>query len=133
MSKCDRSAFHFPVVAACFVSVTLATPLAALAADVEPSYKASPEVYKLISENDQFRVILATWKPGHRDNWHSHAGPLASYALTDCESQRAHTPDGKFEDRSRKAGTVRYNPVIASHSLENRGKTECKVVIVERK
>lgn len=98
-----------------------------------PSYKASPEVYKLISENDHFRVFEVTWKPGQRDAWHSHPGPLTAYRLTDCDAMRAHTPDGKFQDGGSKAGTVSYNPVIVSHSLENRGKTDCKILIVEKK
>jgi beta-alanine degradation protein BauB len=104
-----------------------------LAEDVPPSYVASPDVYKLISENENFRVIEATWKPGQKDAWHSHAGPLAAYSLTDCESMKSHTKDGKIIDKSRKAGTVTYNPVIASHSLENAGKADCKVLIVEKK
>jgi quercetin dioxygenase-like cupin family protein len=97
-----------------------------------PSYTAAPEVYKLISENENFRVILVTWKPGQRDAWHSHAGPLAAYRLTDCK-QRAYTPDGKSQDRESKQGTVNYTPMTASHSLENIGKTDCRILIVEKK
>lgn len=99
---------------------------------VPPSYKASPDVYKLIAENEQFRVIQATWKPGQRDAWHSHAGALVAYRLSDCKS-RIHTPDGKYQDRNGKAGEVTFNPVIASHSFENVGTTECKSLLVERK
>jgi quercetin dioxygenase-like cupin family protein len=102
------------------------------AEDVAPSYIASPDVYKLISENEHFRVITATWKPGQRDKWHSHAGPLTGYRLTDCKL-RAYTPDGKFKDREAKRGEVLYNPVIASHSVENIGLTDCQVLIVEKK
>jgi len=113
------------------LAVLVAAPCA-WAQAVAPSYTADPGVYKLISENEHFRVILATWKPGQRDAWHSHAGVLTSYRLTDCHTI-AHTPDGKKVDRSAKAGTVNYNPVIASHSMENVGKTDCQVLIVEKK
>ncbi len=117
-----------------FLIVTggLAAPLPGLAEDVAPSYKAAPDIYQLISENENFRVILATWKPGQRDVWHSHAGPAASYRLTDCKN-RAHTPDGKTQEREGKRGSVAYNPAIASHSLENIGTSDCQVLIVERK
>lgn len=105
----------------------------AMAQDVAPSYKESPDVYQLISENDHFRVIMATWKPGQRDKWHSHAGPAAIYRLTDC-NMRAHTPDGKIVDRPiAKKGSVNFNPAIASHSLENVGTTDCQLLIVEKK
>lgn len=110
----------------------LAIPVSVSAQGVPPSYEASPEVYKLIAENDQFRVIQATWKPGQRDAWHSHAGALASYLLTDCKS-RVYTPDGKYQERSRKASEANFSPIIASHSYENVGTTECKLVMVERK
>ena len=110
----------------------LANPVSVLAQGVPPSYKASPDVYKLVSENDQFRVILATWKPGQRDAWHSHAGSLVAYPLTDCKS-RFHTPDGKSVDRDGKRGVVAFNPIIPSHSFENTGTTDCQTLIVERK
>ena len=68
------------ISASLVVAGGLAIPVSVLAQAVAPSYKASPDVYKLISENDQFRVIQATWKPGQRDAWHSHAGALVAYA-----------------------------------------------------
>jgi len=117
-----------PLIAA----VGLATPLLGTAQEVAPSYKAAPDVYQLISENDQFRVIMATWKPGQRDVWHSHAGAAASYRLTDCKAT-AYTPDGKTQSREAKRGEVLYNPVIASHSVENTGTADCQVLIIERK
>jgi hypothetical protein len=110
----------------------LAVPIAASAQDAELAHKASPEVYKLLAENDQFRVILQVSKPGQRDQWHSHSA-LAGYRLTDCTS-RLHTPDGKVTNPSlRKRGEVFLLPAVKSHSFENVGKTDCEAVIVERK
>ena len=103
-----------------------------MAKDAAPSYVEDPGVYQLLSENENFRVIMATWKPGQRDKWHSHAGAAASYRLSDC-TMTAHTPDGKSVSRNGKTGEVKFNPIIASHSLENTGTTECKVLIVEKK
>jgi hypothetical protein len=110
----------------------LATSFSASAQSEPPSYTASPSMYKLLFENDQFRVILQTIKPGKRDAWHSHAGPLVSYRLTDCKS-RIHTPDGKYTDSVRKRGEVTFLPAVASHSFENTGKTNCDGLVVERK
>jgi beta-alanine degradation protein BauB len=105
----------------------------ATAQDVAPSYKEDPGGYQLLSENENFRVILATWKPGQQDKWHSHEGPSASYRLTDC-TMLAHTPDGKTTSREGKRGSVAFNPTkITSHSMENIGTTDCQLVIVEKK
>lgn len=109
----------------------LGTPFAVSAQDAPLSHKASPDVYKLLAENDQFRVILQTAKPGQRDQWHSHSA-LAGYRLTDCTS-RLHTPDGKYRDSVRKRGEAFFLPAVQSHSFENTGKTDCEAVIVERK
>ena len=120
------------VVGSYFVGIVLAAPFATMAADAPLSYKASPEVYKLLAENDQFRVILATWKPGQRDAQHSHSAATA-YRLTDCKS-RLYDPNGKvIREGEAKAGSVLLNSAIASHSLENIGTTDCQTLLVERK
>jgi quercetin dioxygenase-like cupin family protein len=110
----------------------LAVPIAVSAQDAALAHMASPEVYKLLAENDQFRVILQVSKPGQRDQWHSHSA-LAVYLLTDCTS-RLHTPDGKVTNPSeRMRGEVFLLPAVKSHLFENVGKTDCEAVIVERK
>ena len=110
----------------------MVAPLSALAEDAPISYKASPEVYKLIGENEQFRVVLATFKPGQRDAFHSHPGNLVAYPLTNC-TNRFYTPDGKFREAAGKKGAAIFTPATSSHSVQNTGKTRCQVLIVERK
>jgi hypothetical protein len=99
---------------------------------VPRSMAASPDVYKVLAEDDKYRVIEATWKPGHRDNWHSHGSPVARYSLTDCQL-KLHTPDGKVVEASNKAGSARIGPQAPSHSLENVGKADCKLILFEPK
>src|SRR5574340_1127405 len=79
--KIEPKRFVF-VAASLIVAGGLVTSFAVSAQDAPLSYKASPDVYKLLAENDQFRVILQTSKPGQRDQWHSHSA-LAGYRLTD--------------------------------------------------
>ena len=111
---------------------TLVSAANAVAAQEAPlAHTASPDVYKVLAENDQFRVILQISKPGQRDEWHSHPA-LAGYRLTDCAS-RLHLPDGKHTDTVRKQGEAFLLPAVKSHSFENTGKTDCVAVIVERK
>lgn len=121
-----RTAMTAGFFACCTV---LAVPPAA-AEDAPRSYIASPDVYKVIAENNKTRVILATWRPGQRDQWHSHP-PTGVYWLTDCEA-RLHTPDGKFVEAKQKAGYAVVQAAIPSHSFENRSNAECRTIIVEQ-
>ncbi len=84
---------------------------ASLAESVLPAHTASPEVYSVLAENDQMRVILGTWQPGQSDTWHSHPAS-AVYYLDDCEL-KGMLPDGTVKKPSRKGGEsrVRSNPV----------------------
>lgn len=102
------------------------------AQDAPLSNVAAPAVYKVLQENDELRVVLATWKPGQRDEFHSH--PVnATYALTPCHV-RLYGPDGKVQiEAQRPAGSATLQPHIASHSFENIGSTDCQILIVERK
>jgi beta-alanine degradation protein BauB len=75
-------------------------------------------------------VILATWKPGQRDAWHSHPA-TAVYFLTDCVA-RVYSPDDKFVDVTPKVGNAVLQAPIASHSFENRSNAECRSIIFEQ-
>jgi hypothetical protein len=121
-----------PMIVLLGLAVVLTGPHAAWAQATPRSYAASPDVYKVIAENEQYRIIEATWKPGHRDAWHSHGSIVASYSLTGCTS-RLHTPDGKVTDNTARAGGAAFRTHAPSHSFENIGKTECKAILFEPK
>jgi len=105
---------------------------AAMAQSAPPSYQADPDVYKVIFEDQNFRVIAATWKKGVHDKPHSHLVPSVAYFLTDCMS-RIYEPDGKTRESNTKAGAAHAVPITQSHSAENIGPADCSVVFVERK
>lgn len=44
----------------------------ALAQGLPRSFEASPDIYKVIAEDTRYRIIAVTWKPGQRDQLHSH-------------------------------------------------------------
>lgn len=96
------------------------------------SFVASPDIYKVVVRGDQCLVIEATWAPGQRDDFHSHA-PGAVYWVTACKT-RAFLPDGRSRDSEFRAGTYRVigKPVL-SHSEENIGESECQAVVFEHK
>ncbi|MGA3307385.1 MAG: hypothetical protein ABSD08_02055 [Xanthobacteraceae bacterium] len=113
-------------------TMALLAASAAMAQTAPPTYQADPSVYKVIFEDENFRVIEGTWKKGEHDKAHSHPVPSVSYALNDCVI-RLHQPDGKTTDVTNKAGTARAVAITQSHSAENISPGDCQVVFVERK
>lgn len=107
---------------------------AALAQEAPPTYKGDPDVYRVIFENQDFRVIEAVRKKGVRDKLHSHPVPSVVYFLTDCKGQQFGA-DGKpvTPPNEAKAGTVRAVPIIKAHSAVNLGPEDCHQIFVERK
>ena len=105
-----------------------------MAEDAPPTYKADPSVYKLIFEDQNFRVIEGIRKKGVHDKLHSHPSPFVVYFLTDCQGQR-YDANGKpvGKPNAAKAGTVVALPVVHAHSAENVGQNDCHQIFVERK
>ena len=105
---------------------------AAFAQNAPPSYQGDPDVYKVIFEDQNFRVIASTRKKGVHDRVHSHPLPSVIYNVNDCVT-RLYAADGKTVEITSKAGTATPVPVTASHSAENIGPTDCDSIFVERK
>ena len=97
-----------------------------------PHTKPTPVSIKVIFEDQNFRVIAATWKAGASDKPHSHPVPSVVYSLTDCALQVT-SADGTTRDLNPKAGAATAVPITASHSAHNVGSTDCQAVFVERK
>ncbi len=114
-------------LAAAIIWATLAT-----AQDASPSYQADPAVYKVIFEDQNFRMIAATWKKGATDKPHGHPLPFAVYALDDC-TLRLKNPDGTTRELASKAGTAFAGPITSSHTAENISGSDCRAILVERK
>jgi len=93
------------------------------------SFDASPDVYRVIAQDEQFKVISVTWKPGQKDVLHSHPAS-AVYYLTDC-SLRIHAQDGTFRDAKPTAGMAIVQKPIPAHILENTGASDCRLVMFE--
>jgi hypothetical protein len=110
----------------------LGTPFSVSAQGLPPSYTASPDIYKLIAENSDFRVISVSLEADQSDHPHSHGGPYVAYGLTYCKLEFTGA-DGKSVIRDQKAGSATLAPLIVSHSVKNVGTTKCDAVIVERK
>jgi hypothetical protein len=131
MFDSGSTAYRSAVAGVLFTLGVVATNGIALAQELPRSFVASPDVYKILAQNDQYLVIEVTWKPGQRDQFHSHPA-TAVYYVNDC-NLRGHFPSGKTGENARKAGTARVQAPIASHFVENIGKSECKLIMFEPK
>lgn len=114
------------------VALALIAASAAAAQNAPPTYQADPDVYKVVFEDANFRVIAATWKKGARDKDHSHPVPSVAYALTDC-ALRVHAPDGTTRDITPKFGSAMPIVITPSHFAENVGDSDCRSLLIERK
>ncbi|MGE0258780.1 MAG: hypothetical protein AB7H71_05925 [Alphaproteobacteria bacterium] len=111
----------------------LYTGAAALAQNAPPTYQGDPSVYKVIFEDENFRVIEAIRKTGVHDKLHSHPVPSVVYTVTDCKT-KLYAADGKLvREVDNKAGSASAAPVTPGHSAENVGPADCKQIFVERK
>ena len=104
----------------------------AAAQNAPATFRADPSVYKLLYEDQNIRVISATWAKGVHDKPHSHPIPSVAYALDDC-TLRLYAPDDTTRDITNKAGSATEVPITPSHTAENIGPTDCYVVFVEHK
>ena len=114
------------------LSVSMIWIASTAALEAPPSYQADPTVYKIIFEDQNFRVIAGTWKKGSTDKPHSHPAPFVVYALDDC-TLRLRNPDGTSREVKNKAGTAVAGPITSSHTAENVGESDCRGIFVERK
>ena len=124
--------FNKTLAAGVIAAVSMGMPIMSQAADAQPSTVASPDVYKIVAENDQFRVVLQTWKPGQRDNLHSHPAN-AVYWLTDC-NRKIYKPDGSIATTGEvKAGSAVLQKPVVAHIFHNVSDKECQAVMFELK
>ncbi|HEY1545612.1 MAG TPA: hypothetical protein VGG01_24685 [Xanthobacteraceae bacterium] len=104
----------------------------AAAQSAPPTYQADPDVYKVIFEDSNFRVIEAIRKKGVHDKTHGHPVPAVIYSVSGC-SPKLYGADGKIRMATSKAETAMAVPIIVSHSAENVGPADCHEIFVERK
>jgi len=116
----------------CLSAVAFIAPRPALAQEAPPAHKAAPAVYKIIFEDERFRVIAATWLPGQTDTAHSHYLPSVVYALNDC-TLLLRSPDGTKRVVNAKAGGANAVPYTAAHTVTNVTRHICRAVFVEHK
>lgn len=129
MLSSHRTVTHSVVTGATVALLALAGT--AWAQGVPRSFVASPEVYKVVAQDQTYLVIEATWAPGQRDKPHSHPHH-ARYFPTSC-SLRTFLPDGTTSDLYPPAGAAVVRGSVESVSLENIGSSACRMIFFEPK
>ncbi len=119
---------NFAVFLTLLTIINLAATLGT--ADAQDPVQVSPDVYRVILDNDQVRVLEYQSKPGQVDGMHSHPTRLA-YTLTPVKL-KAVAPDGSITEVDAKAGEAFWLAPV-TNSLQNVGKSEASILIVEIK
>jgi len=89
-----------------------------------------PELYKVVLENDDVRVLRYHDVPGAKTHQHHHPDSVL-YALSSFR-RRLTFPDGTTKEREFSAGDVMWVPAQV-HVGENVGSTNTEVLLVEVK
>jgi len=111
----------------------LAAQLHGREAAAQDAAKIMPKSYRVPFENDRLRVLAFTGRPGMGvcgEGMHSHPAHL-TVVLSDWKGV-ATTPDGATVDRDKKMGDVFWSEA-ETHRVENTGKTNARVLIIELK
>lgn len=91
----------------------------------------SPDVYKVLLENDDVKVLEVTFAPGQSDNMHEH-GVITYYGIKGGKLQNT-LPDGTVREMDVTDGFVGHGDKIVKHQMKNIGKDTVKVIILEHK
>ena len=90
--------------------------------------KVAPNLYKLIKDTMNIRVLMATYKPGSSSAMHYHPDN-AIYVIEGAKAEFT-MKDGSKQQMEMNKGMTAVMPA-GSHSVKNVGKNETKVLIVE--
>src|SRR5688500_9514022 len=90
--------------------------------------QVGPDIYKVVTENDQVRAFEVTFAPGAKIAMHKHPDHVA-YAIS-AGKLSITGQDGQTQEIELKAGEAMFLPAQA-HSAENKTDKEIKALVVE--
>jgi quercetin dioxygenase-like cupin family protein len=93
--------------------------------------EVSPDVYKVLLDNDDVKVLEVTFEPGQSDNMHDHY-PVTFYLLQGGKAQVS-LPDGTVNEREIPTGFTGHHTEKVRHQVKNIGDNTIKILLVERK
>jgi len=91
----------------------------------------SLEVYSVLFENDDIRVLEMTYQPGQGDTIHSH--PKYVGLVMEGGTLRVHHENGESEDATFETGETVPLALVTHHRAENIGKKIFRAILIENK
>jgi quercetin dioxygenase-like cupin family protein len=110
------------------VALLLCTPITSSGQD---AVAVSPDVYSVLFENDEVRLMEMVYAPGQRDAPHSH--PKYAVSVMEGGTLRAHLSDGETVDNVVERGQTFLLDPVERHWAENVGDTRIRVIVIEFK
>ena len=98
--------------------------------DLHPE-KVSPDIYKVLLDNEHVKVLEVTFAPGQSDGMHEHYA-MTAYVIEGGKAQIT-LPDGTVSERDIPSGATMHNPTITKHQVKNIGNNTMKILLVEQK
>ena len=93
--------------------------------------KVSPGVFKILAENESFRILEMTVKPGEKDEMHGH--PAYGYYVLSDAGGTLYPEEGEPKVLKLKEGMANFQEPVEKHQLENTGDTDIRMIIFELK
>jgi quercetin dioxygenase-like cupin family protein len=91
----------------------------------------SPDIYTVLFENEEIRVLELTFEPGEREAMHSH--PRYTIVTKEGGTLRIHTEGNEPRDADMQVDQPRLLDPVTAHWAENVGDTTVRVIAVEFK
>jgi quercetin dioxygenase-like cupin family protein len=92
--------------------------------------RVAPDIYKVLFENNEVRVLDIRMKQGSKSEMHSHPKSIV-YCINDSKAKFTF-PGGKSDVVDLKAGQTIWLDAV-SHSVENTGADDMRAVLIELK
>ena len=93
--------------------------------------KVSPNVFKILAENESFRILEMTVKPGEKDELHGH--PAYGYYVLSDAGGTFYPEEGEPKVLKLKEGMASFQNPVEKHQLENTGDNDIRMIIFELK
>ena len=92
--------------------------------------EVSPDVYKVLLDNEEVKVTEVTFKPGQGDEMHQH-GVMSIYGITGGKLQNT-SPDGTVREMEVADGFVGHRNTVTTHQMKNIGDTTEKLMALQK-
>lgn len=100
---------------------------------MEDPVTATPEMYKILHENEQIRVLEVIYQPGQRENWHGHPRYFVYVVDPGDGKIKIENDKGEIHEYDLKVGQNLLTGPVEKHRGMNPGSSPIRLVAVELK